>query len=98
MGQAPFPLVPDSATAILAAASRRPGAARYTFRVMRTRPFPRAGRVDAVLAVILLLAASATTLRAQRLPGGVIPVHYDLTVSPNLSAATFAGEETIRVR
>ena len=65
---------------------------------MRTRPFPRAGRVGAVLAVILLLAASATTLWAQRLPGGVIPVHYDLTVSPNLSAATFAGEETIRVR
>ena len=98
MGQAPFPLVPDSATAILPAASGGSAAARYTFRVMRTRPFPRSGRVGAVLVVILLLAVSATTLWAQRLPGGVIPVHYDLTVSPNLSAATFAGEETIRVR
>lgn len=65
---------------------------------MTTRPFPRAGRVGAVLALILLITASGTVLRAQRLPGGVIPVHYDLTVSPNLSAATFAGEETIRVR
>ena len=30
--------------------------------------------------------------------GGVVPIHYDLTVSTNLTAATFAGEETIRVR
>lgn len=34
---------------------------------------------------------------AQRLPGGVTPHHYDLTVAPDLAAATFSGEETIDV-
>jgi aminopeptidase N len=34
---------------------------------------------------------------AQRLPGGVRPVRYGLTVTPDLAAGTFAGEETIEV-
>src|SRR5580698_1712074 len=32
---------------------------------------------------------------AQRLPGGVHPEHYRLTLAPDLHAATFSGEETI---
>jgi len=35
---------------------------------------------------------------AQRLPSTVVPLHYDITVAPDLVAAKFTGEETIRVR
>jgi aminopeptidase N/puromycin-sensitive aminopeptidase len=34
---------------------------------------------------------------AQRLPAGVRPEHYSLTLTPDLRAATFSGEETIDV-
>src|ERR1039458_8416396 len=34
---------------------------------------------------------------AQRLPGGVRPEHYALTITPDLAKATFAGSETIDV-
>jgi aminopeptidase N len=35
---------------------------------------------------------------AQRLPEGVVPQHYDLTFTPDLEKATFAGEEIIQVQ
>jgi aminopeptidase N len=47
------------------------------------------------LVVLLVSAASAT---AQRLPVDVVPIHYDITVAPDLAGAKFTGEETIRVR
>lgn len=47
--------------------------------------------------LVLCLAASATALQAQRLPGGVHPEHYSLLLTPDLKAATFKGEETIDV-
>ena len=34
---------------------------------------------------------------AQRLPGGVRPQHYSLTIAPDLAKARFAGSETIEV-
>src|ERR1035438_4402666 len=34
---------------------------------------------------------------AQRLPGGVRPEHYSLTITPDLAKARFAGSETIEV-
>ncbi|MDP9052545.1 MAG: M1 family metallopeptidase, partial [Acidobacteriota bacterium] len=34
---------------------------------------------------------------AQRLPDGVRPEHYSITITPDLKAATFAGRETIDV-
>ncbi len=43
-----------------------------------------------------LLAAERAL--AQRLPDGVVPIHYDITVAPDLSAAKFTGEERIRVQ
>ena len=46
----------------------------------------------------MVVCLVATAAWAQRLPGGVVPIHYDLTISPDLAAATFGGEETIRVR
>ena len=46
-------------------------------------------------AAIMLLWA--TTALAQRLPANVSPVHYDLSVTPDLQKATFAGTERIKV-
>jgi aminopeptidase N len=64
------------------------------------RSIPAGGRTASSrplrLAVVVLLAGAVPAL-AQRLPGGVTPLHYDITVAPDLQAATFAGEETIRV-
>src|SRR6266481_320583 len=48
--------------------------------------------------VFVLSALFLTTnfaARAQRLPGGIRPEHYRLTLTPDLKAATFSGEETI---
>ena len=45
--------------------------------------------------VSLVLVSFAAT--AQRLPGNVIPRHYQLTFAPDLKAATFTGEEVIEV-
>ncbi len=45
---------------------------------------------------ILALTVAVDAI-AQRLPGTAIPSHYDLTVAPDLAAATFTGEETIAV-
>src|ERR1035441_9794659 len=40
---------------------------------------------------------AAGRVEAQRLPGGVRPVHYSLTITPDFGKATFAGTETIDV-
>ncbi|HEY4741153.1 MAG TPA: M1 family metallopeptidase [Candidatus Acidoferrales bacterium] len=50
-----------------------------------------------VLAVVCGLALGAVA-QAQRLPVNVIPESYDLKFTPNLTNATFAGDETIHVR
>jgi aminopeptidase N len=72
--------------------------ARYTFRVMPTRLASGAGPCAAAVILTLALLSFTAPLQAQRLPGGIVPVHYDLTISPDLAAARFAGEEKIRVR
>jgi aminopeptidase N/puromycin-sensitive aminopeptidase len=48
-----------------------------------------------VFILVLILPALA---EAQRLPQDVVPDHYDLTFTPDLAQATFAGEETIQVK
>jgi aminopeptidase N/puromycin-sensitive aminopeptidase len=51
-----------------------------------------------VAGVAVGIAGVATgRVEAQRLPGGVRPEHYSLTITPDLNAATFAGKETIDV-
>jgi aminopeptidase N len=40
---------------------------------------------------------STSSLEAQRLPSGVTPQHYTLTLEPDLKAATFTGKERIDV-
>jgi aminopeptidase N len=49
------------------------------------------------LAAAILLFLAALSLAAQRLPRIVFPVRYELTITPDLAAETFAGEETIAV-
>ena len=48
-------------------------------------------------AILALVFTALPALHAQRLPEGVHPEHYSLTLTPDLKAATFAGEETIDV-
>src|ERR1700732_4373261 len=54
-----------------------------------------------VCRTLLVLAALAftttTAVEAQRLPSGVHPEAYKLTLTPDLKAATFTGSETIDV-
>src|ERR1700722_7433991 len=49
-----------------------------------------------VLAAALVLTAT-TVVKAQRLPTGVHPEAYKLTLTPDLKAATFTGSESIDV-
>src|SRR5215469_7418119 len=51
-----------------------------------------------LLFVLLVVLPAALTLRAQRLPEGVVPQHYQLSFTPNLKDKTFSGDETIDVR
>jgi len=48
-----------------------------------------------ICALFILLPALAV---AQRLPEGVVPQHYSVTITPDLQKATFSGEETIQVQ
>jgi aminopeptidase N len=50
-----------------------------------------------VLVLSALLFTTNFAAKAQRLPGGVLPEHYALTLTPDLHAATFSGEETLDV-
>ena len=52
-----------------------------------------AALVSSVFSALVLL--TTTAVHAQRLPGGVHPEHYGLTLTPDLKSATFSGEETI---
>ena len=47
--------------------------------------------------VAVLLVGGVARAEAQRLPGGVWPEHYSLTITPDLAKARFAGSETIDV-
>ena len=48
-------------------------------------------------AVCLLAGAGLICASAQRLPGGVRPQHYSLTITPDLAKARFEGTERIDV-
>ena len=50
------------------------------------------------LVIVTAVFAAASPAAAQRLPASVVPIHYDITVAPDLASAKFAGNVTIRVR
>ena len=50
-----------------------------------------------VLMATFCVFALAAAIAAERLPGNVVPESYDLKFAPDLTSATFAGEETIHV-
>ncbi|HZY73399.1 MAG TPA: M1 family peptidase, partial [Edaphobacter sp.] len=52
---------------------------------------------SALLASSLLVLAFCMAASAQRLPSGVHPEHYTLSLTPDLKAATFTGTESIDV-
>lgn len=47
--------------------------------------------------LVVFFAFPSLPLRAQRLPVGVTPQHYSLTLEPDLKSATFSGKEEIDV-
>jgi len=47
--------------------------------------------------VVLAAGGVGARVQAQRLPVGVTPEHYALTITPDLAKARFAGSETIEV-
>jgi aminopeptidase N len=51
-------------------------------------------RVRFVLGIFLFMSLPAW---AQRLPGNVVPEHYNLAFAPDLQKATFSGEESIDI-
>jgi aminopeptidase N len=50
-----------------------------------------------LLPAVFVFLAGTAPCRAQRLPDAVVPDSYDLQFVPDLSSATFSGEETIHV-
>ncbi len=50
---------------------------------------------NTVFALAIFALSVTTATHAQRLPSGVHPEHYSLSLTPDLQAATFSGEETI---
>ncbi|HWL48076.1 MAG TPA: hypothetical protein VNQ31_10215, partial [Sphingomonadaceae bacterium] len=55
-----------------------------------------------LLAALLIGLGTAAGVAAMppetgRLPAGVTPVHYDITVDPDAAAMTFAGAETVTI-
>ena len=51
-----------------------------------------------LLVLALLSLGICLSVRAQRLPDTVTPESYDLSFTPDLTMAAFAGSETIRVQ
>src|SRR5664279_5702229 len=53
--------------------------------------------LGAAIVFAVLVLASIQHASAQRLPATVLPEHYSLTLTPDLTAATFTGIEAIDV-
>jgi aminopeptidase N len=52
---------------------------------------------SAAFALSALTLLTTAAVQAQRLPSGVHPEHYALTLTPDLKSATFSGDETIEL-
>jgi hypothetical protein len=51
-----------------------------------------------IFVLALLSLGTCLCIRAQRLPDTVVPESYDLTFAPDLTKATFTGDETVHVK
>jgi len=54
-------------------------------------------RLRSLMLPLVALAAVPAMAHAQRLPAGVTPEHYTLSLTPDLKAATFTGTESITI-
>ena len=55
------------------------------------------GLVAAIFAITIVSPDFNFSASAQRLPSGIIPTHYTLTLTPDLKNATFTGVETVDI-
>jgi aminopeptidase N len=60
--------------------------------------FARKALLLSSLLGIIIVIPSRSLANLSRLPGGVVPEHYQLKFTPDLAANSFAGEETIDVQ
>src|SRR5580704_530537 len=58
---------------------------------------PHARAACAALLLLLLASVAFQSASAQRLPDTVLPMHYAISLEPDLKAATYSGNETIDV-
>ncbi len=66
-------------------------------RALQRVPKGSVRKMTAALALVPIFLLPFCRATAQRLPTGVIPVHYTLTLTPDLAKATFSGVERIDV-
>jgi aminopeptidase N len=64
---------------------------------IRSIPLFRRNGFSAFAALSVMLSLIPRPAAAQRLPSNVVPVHYALSLTPDLKSATFSGAETIDV-
>lgn len=57
----------------------------------------RRSRIFSISAIVCGLVVAYVPATAQRLPGGVTPEHYTLSLAPDIAKATFTGSEAIDV-
>src|SRR5579864_9832764 len=71
-------------------------ALRLPFR--QSSAIPRRTMITFARVLGAMLIFVSAVAGAQRLPANVVPDHYDLSFTPDLDKATFAGSEAIGVR
>jgi hypothetical protein len=74
--------------------TRRPTTVVMMRQVLKARRMSRIVRAALAASMFLL---SAGPVLGQRLPAGVVPLHYALQFTPNLQAETFRGRAAIDV-
>ena len=90
-------VTPDLKVGPTIAFACQPARVGPTFRSGALKPNVFKDQAMKSLLSVLLFIGAALPADAQRLPDAVVPVHYDLTVEPDLAKATFSGRAGIDV-